>query len=67
MLSVVEAAIRLERSEERLLERVVGAIRTKATSKQPQHFAAVLLVEALERRYRHCVHHRHPTRGSAYL
>jgi hypothetical protein len=67
MLPVLESTVCLERTQECLLERVVGSLGTQASPKQAQHFDAVLLVEALEGWYRHGVHHRHPTHDSAHL
>ena len=67
MLSVLEAAIRPERTEERLLEGIVGSISPQPTSEQAEHLDAVLLVEPLERGDRHGVHHRHPTHVGVHL
>ena len=56
MLSVLEAPVRLQRSQEGLLERVLCSLGTDATSKQPEDLGAMLLVEVLEGRYRHARH-----------
>ncbi len=57
MLRVLEAPVRLQRAQERLLERVLGSLRADATPKKPKHLGAVLHIEVLERRYRHGPHH----------
>lgn len=54
---MIEATVRLERAEERLLKRVVRALPAELAAKSPHDLGAVLLVEALERRNRHRLHH----------
>jgi hypothetical protein len=56
MLTVLEASIRLQRTQECLLERIVGSLGTDATPKQPKYLGTMLLVEAFEGRYRHARH-----------
>ena len=61
-----ERLVALERAEERLLERVLGAVAAHPPHEEPEHPVAVLDVEALERRdRRHGFHHRLETRGRA--
>ncbi len=57
MLAVLEATVRLQRAQERLLKRVLGALGADAAPKKPKHLAAVLEIEVLERRDRHALHH----------
>ena len=54
---MVESAIRAERAQERLLERVLGSVRAEPASQEPQNLGSMLLVEPLERRDRHGFHH----------
>ena len=65
MTSVLEAPVRLQRSQERLLERVLGSLGADTTPQEPKDFGAVLLVEVLERRYRHARHIVFNARGRA--
>ena len=53
VLAVLEAAVRLEGAQEGLLERVLGSLAAEPPAEQPEHLDSVLLVEALERGYRH--------------
>ena len=65
---MVEAPIRLQRPQEGLLERVVGALAAEPAPEEPHHLDTVLLVEALERRNRrHGVHLGHETQAAADL
>ena len=57
VLAVLEPAVGAERPQERLLERIVGPIGAEPTAEQAEYVAAMLLVEALERWYRHGLHH----------
>jgi hypothetical protein len=61
MLAVVEPAIGTPRAQERLLERVVGAINAEPSTEEPKNFGPMLLVEALERGDRHGLHHLRQT------
>ena len=61
VLAVLEPAVGAERPQERLLERVLGPIGAEPTAEKPEHLAAVLLVEALERGDRHGLHHPRQT------
>ena len=67
MLAVVEPAVGAKRTQERLLERVLGSFCAEALAQQAEHVGAMLLVEALERGDRHGLHHPRPTRPSADL
>jgi hypothetical protein len=59
LLAVLEAVVRPERAQERLLERVVRPLATDAPAEERQHLAGVLRVERLERgNRRHGDHHR---------
>ena len=64
---MLETAIGLERSQERLLEGVVGALATERPPEHPKHLGPVLLVEVLERGDRHALHHPLQTSGPADL
>ena len=64
---MIEPAVRLERAEERLLERVVGALAPEATPQEAHDLGAMLFVEALERGDRHRVHHSLSTPKPAHL
>ena len=55
--SVLETRVGVEGTEERLLERILGGLGAKPAAQQPEHLAAVLGVEALERRHLHSLHH----------
>ena len=58
VVGVAEPVVRAERSEERLLERVVGALAAEPAAEESQHLGRVLGVERLERRdRRHGIHH----------
>ncbi len=49
---MVEPVVRAQRAQERLLEGVVGALAPEPPPQEPEHLAAVLDVERLERRDR---------------
>ena len=57
VLAVLEPVVGAQGPEERLLEGVVGAVAPELAPQQPEHLGAVLVVERLERRDRHCGHH----------
>ena len=54
---MLEAVVRSQGAEERLLERVLGFGERQASAKQPEHLLLVLRVEHLEGRYVHLRHH----------
>ena len=57
MLAVLEARIRTQRAQERLLEGVLGRVGPDAPPEEAEHDVPVLDVEALEGRDRgHCLH-----------
>src|SRR5439155_26114731 len=58
MQSVLEPRIGAERAQERLLERVVGAVAADPLAQEAEHLLAVGLVERLERRDGSCDGHR---------
>lgn len=55
---MLQSRVGAQRAKEGLLERVLGAFGTEAAAQEAQHLDPVLLVEALERRDRHGLHHR---------
>ena len=57
MLAVLEPRVGAERAEERLLERVLGALAAEPPDEEAEDLVAVVLVEALEGRERHLRHH----------
>ena len=59
VLAVVQPAVRTERSQERLLERVLGSRPAEAPAQKPEHLTGVCRVERLERRNlrSHRAHH----------
>ena len=59
---MLEPSVRAERAEERLLERVVGAIDAETSAQKAEHLGPMLVVEALERGDRHGFHHPGQTR-----
>jgi hypothetical protein len=61
MLAVVEPSVGTQRAQERLLERIVGAIDAEPSTEQPKNLGPMLLVEALERGDRHGLHHPRQT------
>ena len=67
VLAVLEPAVGLERAQEGLLERVLGALPPELAPEEPEHLAPVLRVEALERGDGHGLHHPLPTRPAADL
>jgi len=64
---VLEATVRLERAQERLLECVLCSLGPELPPEKPEHLGPMLFVEALEGRNRHAVHHHHETRDRADL
>ena len=58
MQSVLEPRIRAEGAQERLLERIVGAVAADALAQEAEHLLAMGLVERLERRDGSCDGHR---------
>jgi hypothetical protein len=67
MLAVVESIVCAKCAQERLLERIVGALGAELPSQEAQYLRAVLLVEALERGDRHGFHHPRQTPASVDL
>ena len=57
VLAVLEPSVCAERPEERLLERVVGAVGAQTSAQKAEHLGAMLVVEAFERGDRHGLHH----------
>ncbi len=64
---MIEPAVRTERAQERLLERVVCSLGPESSAQQSQDVRAVLFVEALERGDRHGFHHPRLTPARADL
>jgi len=64
---VIEAAVRAQRPQERLLECVLGSIRTEPAAEEAENVASVLLVEPLERGDRHGLHHPRQTHAGVDL
>jgi hypothetical protein len=64
---VLETAVRLQRPQKRLLERVVGPLAAEAAAEEAEHIGPVLLVEELEQRDRHDLHLREQTVTAADL
>ena len=60
---MLEPWIRPQRAQERVLERVLGAVAAEPPAEEAQDLGAVLLVERLERGNRGC--HRYVKRTSA--
>ena len=63
---MLQALVRAQRAEERLLEGVVGPIAAEPAAQEAEHLAGMLGVERLERRdRRHGIHH--PVKRAARL
>jgi hypothetical protein len=55
--AVPEAAVAAERAQERLLERVLGAVTPEPPDEEGVDLVPVQLVEAFEGRYSHSIHY----------
>ena len=55
--AVAQVVVAAQGAEERLLEGVLGALPPEQAHEVPEDGVAVLGVEPLERRDRHCLHH----------
>ena len=64
---MLERGVGAQRPEERLLERVLGALPSEAADEHAEDLVAVLVVEALEGRDHGCVHHRRKRRRAQKL
>lgn len=64
---MLEAPVRLQGAQERLLECVLCSLTPELPPEEPEHLKTMLFVEALEGRNRHAVHHHHETRDRADL
>ena len=53
VLAVLQIRIRAQCAEERLLERVLGAVGPESASEEREDLVAMLLVEVFERRHAH--------------
>ena len=62
-----EPAVRAERTQERLLECVLGSIRAESAAQEPEHLGPMLLVEPLEGGDRHSFHLLRQTSPAADL
>ena len=54
---MLEASIRTQRSQERLLKGILGGVAAELSCEIGEHFRTVFLVEALEGRDPHRLHH----------
>lgn len=54
---VLEPVVRAQRTQERFLERVLGALASHAAEQEPEHPVTVVGVEVLERGRNHGLHH----------
>jgi hypothetical protein len=65
--TVREGPVGTKRPQERLLERILGAVGAESPPEESKHLAAVLVIEALERGNRHDLHHLPPTQPDVDL